>query len=41
MLTLARKLPEALRRFIGGMANNEGVLVGSDLRPEEPREAGP
>jgi len=31
--TLARKLPEPIRKIIGDLSNTERVLVGLDLRP--------
>jgi len=31
--TLIRKLPEPMRKIIGGLSNVERVLVGLDLRP--------
>jgi circadian clock protein KaiB len=35
--TLVKKLPPPLRKFIGGMADMERILVGLDLKPmEEP-----
>ncbi len=34
--TLIKKLPKPLRRFIGTMADREKLLVGLDLRPQEP-----
>ncbi len=39
--TLIKKLPQPLRRFIGGMADKDKILVGLDLRPKEPAEAKP
>lgn len=34
--TLVRKLPPPMRRLIGDLSNCERVLVGLDLRPEQP-----
>jgi circadian clock protein KaiB len=34
--TLVRRLPEPIKRLIGNLANTERVLVGLDIRPEEP-----
>ncbi len=34
--TLIKKLPAPLRKFIGGMADKEKILVGLDLRPRGP-----
>jgi len=31
--TLVRRLPEPVRKIIGGLSNTERVLVGLDLRP--------
>jgi circadian clock protein KaiB len=31
--TLARKLPEPIKKIIGDLSNTERVLVGLDLRP--------
>ncbi len=36
--TLIKKLPLPLRRFIGSRANKEKLLVGLELRPQEPSE---
>jgi circadian clock protein KaiB len=33
--TLIKKLPVPLRRFIGGMAQTEKILLGLDLRPKK------
>jgi circadian clock protein KaiB len=35
--TLIKKLPLPLRRFIGDMSRTEKILLGLDLRKEEPR----
>ncbi len=35
--TLIKKLPLPLRRFIGSMVDKEKLLVGLDLRPQEPK----
>jgi circadian clock protein KaiB len=35
--TLIKKLPLPLRRFIGDMSRTEKLLLGLDLRKEEPR----
>jgi circadian clock protein KaiB len=35
--TLVKKLPLPLRRFIGDMSRTEKILLGLDLRKEEPR----
>lgn len=34
--TLIKKLPAPLRRFIGDMSNTERILIGLDLRPNDP-----
>ena len=35
--TLVRRLPEPLKRIIGDLSNTERVLVGLDIRQEQPR----
>jgi circadian clock protein KaiB len=35
--TLVRKLPQPVRKIIGGLSNTERVLVGLDLRPANQR----
>ena len=37
--TLVRKLPPPLKRIIGDLSNEDRVLVGLDLRPDERRKA--
>ena len=34
--TLVRRLPEPLKRIIGDLSNTERVLVGLDIRQEQP-----
>lgn len=34
--TLIKQLPEPLRRFIGDMSQTERILVGLDVRKDEP-----
>ena len=34
--TLVRRLPEPLRKIVGDLSNTERMLVGFDLRKEEP-----
>lgn len=38
--TLITKLPKALRRLIGDMADKDRILVGLDLRPKQRRGSG-
>lgn len=35
--TLVRKLPEPIRKIIGDLSNTERVLVGLQLRPNNPK----
>ena len=39
--TLVRKLPQPIRKVIGGLSNTERILIGLDLRPHDANRFAP
>jgi circadian clock protein KaiB len=36
--TLVRRLPEPVKKILGDLSNEDRVLVGLDIRPQNPRD---